>query len=207
MTSSESSPAYAFEQLETSGLVRSRLSGPQLATDGVDAPEHQRENALQAAAEEGRAAGLAEGREQLRAALEALAAARTGLDRLRDEVVERSERAAVELAIGLAEQIVAGALSIAPERVLDVVRGALRRLTDRRRITIVLNPDDVAILAEGGLEQLRAELGGIDEAALQADRRVARGGALVQTSEGVLDLQIETQLERARSVVAEELAS
>jgi flagellar biosynthesis/type III secretory pathway protein FliH len=95
---------------------------------------------------------------------------------------------------------------VQPERVLDIVRGALRRLTDRKRITIIVNPDDVAALTEG-LEQLRGELGGIDEALLQADRRVNRGGALVQTTDGAVDVQVESQLERARAMVAEELAS
>jgi flagellar biosynthesis/type III secretory pathway protein FliH len=35
---------------------------------------------------------------------------------------------------------------------------------------------------------------------------VARGGALVRMDEGTLDVQIASQLERARAVVAEELA-
>jgi flagellar biosynthesis/type III secretory pathway protein FliH len=206
MTSSEAPAHYAFQQFADGELVRSRLSGIALATTGVDAPERQRDDALRAAAAEGRATGLAEGREQIRMAVAALASSRAAIDALRDEVIERTERAAVELALALAEQIVAGAIQVQPERVLDIVRGALRRLTDRKRITIIVNPDDVAALTEG-LEQLRGELGGIDEALLQADRRVNRGGALVQTTDGAVDVQVESQLERARAMVAEELTS
>jgi flagellar assembly protein FliH len=209
-TSSEaaaSPSAYAYEQLESCALVLSRLSGAQLAEVVDDGAVEQRARAetLRAAAAEGRAAGLAEAHEQIAGALGALREALAGVEALRAEVTERIERDAVELALSLAEQIVAGTLDVAPERVLDVVRGALRRLADRRRITIVVNPDDVELVSEQ-LDALRGELGGVDEGTVQSDRRIARGGAVVQTAEGALDLQIESQLERARAVVAEELA-
>ncbi|MGD0196477.1 MAG: FliH/SctL family protein [Solirubrobacteraceae bacterium] len=202
--SSEQPSAYAFEQLEASALVRSSLGEVQLAAAVADGSERQLQEELRTAREQGRAAGLADAREEIEFALATLAEARRGLDGLRDEVIQRTERAAVELAIALAEQIVAGALEAQPERVLDIVRGALRRIVDRQRITIVVNPDDVATVADG-LVQLRSELGGIDEAAVQSDRRIARGGAVIQTEEGALDLQIDSQLARVRSLSAEEL--
>jgi len=148
---------------------------------------------------------LAEAREQATPLLSALAEALAGIEALRGEIAERVERDAVELAIALAERIVAGALDVAPERVLDVVRGALRRVTDRQRVTVIVNPED-AELVSAHLAELRGELGGIEEAAVQADRRVARGGALVKTVEGTIDAQIQSQLERARAVAVEELS-
>jgi flagellar assembly protein FliH len=207
MTSSEAAAsAYAFEQLEIGALVRSRLTGVAMAGDDDAASrEHERTEAVRAAVAEARADAIEESREQIAAALDALEQAAAGIVAVRDQTSQRVERDALELALALAEQIVAGALEVEPERVLDVVRGALRRLTDRQRITIVVNPDDAELLGEQ-LEALRGELGGLDEARIQSDRRVMRGGALVQTGEGTLDVQIATQLERARTVVAQELA-
>jgi flagellar assembly protein FliH len=207
MTSSEAAAsAYAFEQLEIGALVRSRLTGVAMAGDDETANrDHERTEAVRAAVAEARAEAIEESREQIAAALDALELAAAGVVAVRDQTSQRVERDAVELALALAEQIVAGALEVEPERVLDVVRCALRRLTDRQRITIVVNPDDAELLGEQ-LEALRGELGGLDEARIQSDRRVVRGGALVQTGEGTLDVQIATQLERARTVVAQELA-
>jgi flagellar assembly protein FliH len=50
-----------------------------------------------------------------------------------------------------------------------------------------------------------AELGGIEQCDVQADRRVARGGVVVETTAGEVDAQISTQLGRAREVVIEQL--
>jgi flagellar assembly protein FliH len=206
MTSSEASSVYAFEQLEVSGLVRSRLTGVALVADDEAAgSERDRSEAVRAAVAEARAGAIARTREQISDALAALANAAAGVEAVRAETSQRVERDAVELAIALAEQIVAGALEVEPERVLDVVRGALRRITDRHRLTILVNPEDAELLGEQ-FGALRGELGGLDEATIQSDRRVTRGGAVVKTAEGTVDVQIASQLERARTVVAQELA-
>jgi flagellar assembly protein FliH len=209
-TSSEAAaPAgvYSFEQLEPGALVRSRLDGPVLVegTDDDSSEELARAEARRAAVVEGHAAGAAEAREEAAPIISALRDALTGIDTLRSEVAEQVERDAIELAVSLAEQIVAGALEVAPERILDIVRGALRRLADRRRITVVVNPEDAPLVAEE-FDSLRAELGGVEQGTVQADRRVPRGGALVQTTDGVLDVRVESQLDRVRAIVAEELA-
>ena len=210
MTSSEAGTAsqYSFEQLQAERLVRSRLAGVplNLAEAPDDGGTGDRENARKAAIADGRAAGLAAAREQAAPTLRALHEALAGIEALRDEVATRTERDAVELALALAEQIVGGAIDVAPERVVDVVRGALRRLTDRHRVTILVHPDDVELVNQA-LEDLRSDLGGIEHGVIQADRRIERGGAIVQTVEGAIDAEISSQLEKARAVVAAELSS
>ena len=42
---------------------------------------------------------------------------------------------------------------------------------------------------------------------MQAERRVARGGAIVRTPDGEVDARVETKLERAREVVEAALGS
>ncbi len=209
MTSSDAvASQYSFEQLEAERLVRSRLSGVplNLAEGPNDGGQSELANARSAAIADGRAAGFAQAREQAAPALSALQQALVGIEAVRDEAAARTEQDAVELALALAEQIVGGALEVAPERVLDVVRGALRRLTDRHRVTILVHPDDVELVSDA-LDAMRSDLGGIEYGVVQAERRVVRGGAFVQTTEGAVDAQIASQLDRARSVVAAELAS
>jgi flagellar assembly protein FliH len=155
-----------------------------------------------AAHAEGYQAGLAEGRAALGPALQALADAAAAVAAERDRVCDEVEAAAVELGLHIAEQALAGALAVEPGRVVDVVRGALRRLVERGRITLLVHPDDLDIVREAG-DGLVAELGGIEHLEVQADRRVARGGAVVRTAEGEVDATVATKLDRAREVLEE----
>ncbi|HEX8123486.1 MAG TPA: FliH/SctL family protein [Solirubrobacteraceae bacterium] len=154
---------------------------------------------------EGYTAGAADARAAVEPAAAALHAAAAELAALRADVAERSERAAVELALRVAEQIVQGAVAVEPERVVDTVRGALRRLVERDRVLLLVHPEDLDVVREHSA-QLVAELGGIEHCGIEADRRVARGGAIVRTAEGEVDATLESKLERAREVVESELA-
>jgi len=194
---------YAFEPLEPAPAVRLRDLESPLAAAQAEAA------AIRAAARaEGHAngleAGLAEGRAQLAAALSALESAHAEVVVLREATAEAVERDAVELAVLLAEKIVAGTLDADPDRVLDVVRGALRRLSERRRVTVLVHPDDLE-LVHSASAGFAAELGGIEHCEVQAERRLVRGGAVVRTDEGQIDASIDTQLARARELVAAEL--
>jgi flagellar assembly protein FliH len=131
----------------------------------------------------------------------ALGASVQAIAELRDQVVAELEADAVEMALRLAEQILAGVVAVEPERVLDVARNALRHLADRRRVTIVVNPDDLELVNEC-VDSLQSELGGIEHLGVQADRRVVRGGAIARTDSGEIDAGIDVQLARAREIVA-----
>ena len=162
----------------------------------------------EAEAEQVRAAAHAEGYEAGRA--EALAALSPALEALQTAVVAgREERIAaadqlevhsVELALFLAERIVGGALAVQPERIVEAVRGALRGIVERERVTVLVHPEDLELVREA-MDEMRATLGGIEHCEVQAERRVGRGGAIVRTQDGDVDARVETKLQRAREVV------
>jgi flagellar assembly protein FliH len=162
------------------------------------------EAARLAAREEGLLQGRMEAEAQMASAIAALQQAAVDLAAERERVAAAAEAAAVELGLKIAEQALAGAIDVAPERVVDVVRGALRRLVDRERVTILVHPDDLD-LVRAASERLVGELGGIEHCDVQAERRVARGGAIVRTVEGEVDATLATKLSRAREVLEEEL--
>jgi flagellar assembly protein FliH len=200
MSSSEAAP-YAFAQLDAPPQVSLRELESPLAAAQAEA------EAIRAAARtDGFAAGIAEGREQLAAALAALTQAAAELAAMREQEGDALERDAVELALQLAEKVLAGAVTVEPERVIDVVRGALRRLAERRRVTVLVHPEDLE-LVRAAADGLAAELGGIEHCDVQAERRIGRGGALVRTDEGQVDACVETQLARARELVEAELGA
>ena len=156
----------------------------------------------------GHAEGFAAAREEARASLaptavaidEALAAVRA----LEADAADRVEGQAVELALQIAERVVAGTVAVEPGRLLDVVRGALRTIVERERVTLLVHPADLDLMRQS-IAEVTSSLGGIEHVEVQEERRVSRGGAIVRTSFGEVDARMEAKLERARAVVEEEL--
>lgn len=202
---SESPASYAFEQLEPSDPLPPGAPA-RIIAEATEEAERIRELARSEGYAEGRAAGHRDGLAEAGSAALALGEALQGVQDLRGEVAEAVELDAVELALALSSKIVAGALEVQPERVLDVVRGALRRVNDRRRITVLVDPGDLEVVS-AAVGELSSQAGGIEVCEVQSDRRVGRGGAIVRTLEGEVDVSVETQLQRAREVALAELQS
>lgn len=210
-----SSPAadpFAFEQLAppvpTVGEAAAELDDETIATvraavqaEGARAAEATRAEAR----DQGHREGLEAAARELAPAAEALAGALEELVRERERCAEVLERQAVDLALQLAEKVICGALDVEPERVVDVVRGALRRLLERERVTVLVNPEDLE-LVRAASGSLSGALGGIERLEIQEERRVPRGGAVLRTAAGEIDARVAEQLERAREVMASELA-
>jgi flagellar assembly protein FliH len=195
--------AFAFPTLEpTAGFA------PISAHDAEPEPEidlaAEAEAARAAGHEAGFQAGLIEAQAQMSSGIAALQAAVAAVAAERERVSAAVETAAVDLALKIAEQALAASVTARPEAVVDVVRGALRRLVERDRVTVLVNPEDLELVRTAS-EGLVAELGGIVHCDVQAERRVGRGGAIVRTVEGEVDATLATKLSRAREVLEEEL--
>ncbi|HET8758612.1 MAG TPA: FliH/SctL family protein [Solirubrobacteraceae bacterium] len=201
MTSTE----FSFEALEAPAPVIAAPApgepgGPDAVMAALAAAEAEAD-ALRAAA---RAEGLREGREEalaaLAPALEALHQAAEGIQASQFARAERLEAHAVDLALFLAEKVIGGALAVQPELVVEAVRGAVRGIVERERVTVLVHPDDLELVRDA-MDGLKATLGGIEHCEVQAERRVSRGGAVVRTPDGDVDARVETKLVRAREVV------
>jgi flagellar assembly protein FliH len=149
-------------------------------------------------------AGIIEAQQHMAAGVAALQAAVEGVEAQRTALAAAVEAAAVELGLRIAEQALHATVEADPAVVVDVVRGALRRLIERDRVAILVHPDDLDLVRTAS-EGLIAELGGIEHCEVQAERRVTRGGAIVRTVEGEVDATLQTKLARAREVLEDEL--
>ncbi len=198
------SSSYAFRQLDAPPPGTSNGIADVLSAVRAEA-EQIRAQAWAAGETDGRAAGLAAARDEARPSIAAIAAAAQEIEQLKAQVIAELEQDAVEMALRLAEHILAGVLEMEPERVVDVGRNALRHLSDRRRVTLVVNPGDLELVSDC-VDQFQSELGGIEHLAVQSDRRIARGGVIARTDSGDIDAGVDTQLARAREIVAAALA-
>ena len=215
LSSSAGHPAadpFAFEQLAppapTVGEAASQLDDETIATVRA-AVQAECARAAEAARVDARDQGYREGLEragrELVPAAEALAAALAELARERERCAEALEGQAVELGLQIAEKILCGTLDVQPWRVLDVVRGTLRRVVERERVTVLVNPEDLEVVRAAS-DSLTGALGGIERLDIQEERRVARGGAVLRTAAGEIDARVAEQLNRAREVIASELS-
>ena len=199
---------FLLEQLEPTAAVpdvEDLLAVVAAARAEADAIREQaRAEGLALGRAEGAAAAREEALAQLAPAVQALSAAAEALVHERAQLADRTEERAVELALELADKVVAGAIEAQPARVVDVVRGALRCLIERERLQVLVHPDDLALVRES-MAGLASELGGIEHVEVQEERRVGRGGALVRPADAQVDASLKTKLERAREVVAAEL--
>jgi flagellar assembly protein FliH len=175
------------------------------ARDIVAAAQAQADAIRAAAHEEGLQLGRQEAFAAAAPAAEALAEAARQLTATGEDLAERTEAAAVELGLRIAEQALSAALEARPEHVVDVARGALRRLVERERVLLLVHPADLELVRDH-VAELVGSLGGIEHCEVQAERRVPRGGAIVRTEEGEVDATLQTKLTRAREVLLHELA-
>jgi flagellar assembly protein FliH len=201
--------AFAFEQLPPAPPEERRRADPQAARNEAEqiiaTARQEADSIRERAYAEGVAAGRAEAAAQAAPAVQALAEALVQVEAERAQVAEDMEEAAVGLALQIADKALTGAITAQPERVVDVVRGALRCLVERERVTILVNPEDLEMIRES-VDGLVRQLGGIDHIDVQEERRVQRGGAIVRSATGEIDARIQTKLDRAREILQEEMA-
>ena len=170
----------------------------------VEVAREQADQIAAQAAQEGFEVGYREGQAKAQREIgDLLAFAEAAVREVSDtraRILEENETALVELAIQAAEKILQTTLAAEPERVADVLRGALRKAYVRDRLQVVCNPDDLA-LVEQAEETLQAQVGTLKNLELVGDRRVHRGGVIVRTPGGDVDATLGSQLDRLRAAM------
>ena len=192
---------FDFAPLESPALVVSHGAAGRTAPPRRSPSAHAEADAIRAMAH---AEGLAAGREEALAALAPAAAALEAAARAVQEARWRppsgSRPTPSTWRCCWPRRSSAPPSKADPQLVVEAVRGALRGLVERERVTVLVHPDDLD-LVRGAMGDLIGSLGGIEHCEVQAERRVARGGAVVRTPEGDVDARIDTKLQRAREVV------
>jgi flagellar assembly protein FliH len=109
-----------------------------------------------------------------------------------EALIRRLESQVVELALAIAEKVIAREARIDPELILNVVRSALSEVNDVSELRIRVNPDDVPLLDNRWQEMLPRSIA--ERSELVADELVDRGGVLVESRIGYVDSQLKTRL-------------
>jgi flagellar assembly protein FliH len=133
--------------------------------------------------------------QQMQSLLPALQKAIDGLIDTRQAWLRQWEQTVVHLAAKIAERIIRRELSHSPEITIDQVRAALELAAGSPRLRISLHPDDFDTLSSQ-VHRLVTEITRAAEVEIIPDITVSLGGCRIETHRGLIDQQIETQLER-----------
>ncbi|MBP7779336.1 MAG: hypothetical protein KA371_19635 [Acidobacteria bacterium] len=140
---------------------------------------------------QGERAGAEAGASRAEATLGRLAQTLDDLQALRADLIRRTEREVVELALAIARKVLQREVSLDRDLLMAMARVALDRLADIATASIRLHPDDYAGVMLGRGPSAVSTHG----VAIVADASVRRGGCVVQSEFGSVDIGVETQID------------
>jgi flagellar assembly protein FliH len=149
--------------------------------------------------EEGRKAGAAAVAREAAVLLTGLRAAAAGVNELKEQIAAEAEPQVAELAMAVARRVLMGELSEKPERIVEIVKEAIRRIERAGPVTVRVHPDLAGLIAElkEGTTDFQAEI------LLDVDPSVPPAGPVVTggTEEVLTDVdeQIRVIMDELRS--------
>ncbi|HEV2738579.1 MAG TPA: FliH/SctL family protein [Candidatus Elarobacter sp.] len=117
----------------------------------------------------------------------------------RHKLIEEAEPELVRLALGIAERVLHQQVALDRSVVVEMAKTAIARLIERDSVTVRVNPADLERMREHR-DDLMA-IGDIRNLRLLEDKRVDRGGVIVETDAGTIDARVRTQLDEARKIL------
>lgn len=108
----------------------------------------------------------------------------------------------VQLATAIAEKVIEQQLTIRPQVIVNLTRAHMKRIRDRASLIIRLHLDDLPLVA-AQQDALLQEIDGIDELQLVEDKRVERGGLMIEAASGTFDDRISTKLDIIQRTLVE----
>lgn len=143
---------------------------------------------------QGHQQGLDESRQSVEKALSDLEAMSQKIVDSEKAFLRNAEKHIVSLALAVAKKIIGREVKSDKDLVVYTIRESLKLVTDKTRITVLVNPDEL----ENVLSH-RRELQEIDrdlpEMEFVPDDRIEPGGCIVETRTGAVDGRMESQLE------------
>ena len=148
--------------------------------------------------------GIAAAGHKLQKVLESLAEAAAGLTQLQQALDRNSEARLVELALAIGRKIVGYEIAANRQVVVHIAREVLKSVGNLQEVTVKMNPEDLDFLKDNPL--LSSQLAPhISQVNLEADEGIESGGCIIDSSCGVIDARIESQLELIEKAFQTEL--
>jgi flagellar biosynthesis/type III secretory pathway protein FliH len=161
--------------------------------DFADIKEAARVQGYSVGFEQGNAAGLAAADEAMADTLHRLTALINGVHESHSAFFRSAERQVVDLALQIAQKVVEREVENMPDLAVNVIRAALEEMDGRTAVRVRVSPDDEELLRRRWSQVVPPGIGA-DRIELQQDERVQSGGAIIETTHGQVDAQLESKL-------------
>jgi len=142
-------------------------------------------------------------RETLRSDLQEIV---DGIGEARIQLWKRQEQEMVAFVLDISRQVIKTEIQQNPNVVMEILRNAMRRVTDKENLRVRVSLTDVERM-RAAREDITQIVDGIRGLEIVDDRRIGAGGCVIETNAGTIDAKIETQLaeiERVLTVDEEE---
>jgi flagellar biosynthesis/type III secretory pathway protein FliH len=143
--------------------------------------------------EQGYAAGTAAAEESMAVSVHRLAELVASAHENHAAFFRAAERQVVDLALQIAQKVVEREIENMPDLAVNIVRGALEEMDARTVVRVRVNPEDTELLRRRWTQVVPPGVGA-DRIELQSDERVRSGGAVIETTHGQVDAQLESKL-------------
>jgi flagellar biosynthesis/type III secretory pathway protein FliH len=147
--------------------------------------------------EEGERAGIEKATALYREAIAAFGRSALQVATLKSRLRREAEQDLVALAFAIARRILRREVSVDPAAVVGLVRSCLEQYSRAEPSSLRVHPDDSSVIAEFFEQNPAPHL------KIVADAKLSRGGAVFETSRGVLDARFEVQLEEIEKGLAD----
>jgi type III secretion protein L len=110
------------------------------------------------------------------------------LQKLRDDI----QKKILPLTLQAAKKILGEELKLQPERIQDIIRTALKPVTQHRKIVIYVHKADLQEV-EKAKPELKELFERLEYLSIQEREDVEQGGCIIETEAGIINAQLETQ--------------
>jgi flagellar assembly protein FliH len=154
--------------------------------------------------DEGLRAGDAAARQVLqadvRAMLEKLAAAVAEIAGVRSDTIHRAEADTVRLTLAIARRVLHHEVSVNPATLTELIKAALEKLQSQEVYRVRVHPDQEQVM-----KKCLEEAGRGQTVTVVPDPTQTGGGAVFETSRGLLDASLDTQLDEIERTLTDQL--
>ncbi|MDI6734806.1 MAG: FliH/SctL family protein [bacterium] len=166
----------------------------QAKTQIAEIEQNAKEQAHQEGFDAGKEKGIKAGEESLKKMFSEIQNVLIEAKNKRAEIIHANQEMIVELAFMIAKKIIKAESITNKETLLKNLNAALKKLKDKEKIKVKLNP---VYLAELGnmKERLLAQASGLEGITFEEDQNIEPGGCLIETNFGLIDATISSQLE------------
>jgi flagellar assembly protein FliH len=189
-------PMHRGKPVQLSEVEQLRLQIAELS----QAADLQARQAYDSGFQAGQAAAEKELSAGVRAKVEDLAATISEIAGTRSDTIHRAETDAIHLTLAIARRVLHRELSLNPSAVEELIKAALEKLQAQEVYRVRVHPDQQEIL-----KRCLEKTGRGQAVTVVPDPNQSEGGAVFETSRGLLDASMDTQLDEIERILADQL--